>query len=207
MLCDCWRPAERSAEDLSALKQVMAKFIVRFILCILLLAVGGAAGYAAAKLLRTDDNSTVITVFQDWRLVCPPLGERSCHADQDVVDGRTGAVLVHLAVDGSNGARGVTITLPHNLLIPPGIALKVGDSTAQAFPYDLCDRVGCIVPIRVDANGEAKLRNAQRGSITVVDAQNKPVTVQFSLRGLGDALDVLDRTASARISWWRKVMS
>jgi len=185
----------------------MAKFVLRFFLCLLLLGAGGAAGFAAAKLLRSDDKSTIIMVYEDWRLVCPPAGQQTCHADQDVVDGRTGAVLARLVIAGSSGARMVTITLPHNLLIPPGVALKVGTAPAQAFPYDLCDRVGCIVPIKVDANGEAKLRRAQRGSITVVNAENKPAAILFSLRGLGNALDASDRAMSARTSWWRKLFS
>jgi invasion protein IalB len=185
----------------------MANFVFRVFLWLFLLAVGGAGGFAAARLLRTDDNATVITVYEDWRLVCPPAGEQPCHADQDVIDGRTGAVLARLAIAGSSGARMITITLPHNLLIPPGIALKVGNAPAQAFPYDLCDRVGCIVPIHVEAKGEAKLRNAERGSIAVVNADNKPATILFSLRGLGMALDALDRASSARSSWWQKILS
>lgn len=185
----------------------MAKFLFRVFLFIFLLAAGGVGGFAAAKLLRSDDNSTVITTFEDWRLVCPPAGGQSCHADQDVVDGRTGAVLVRLVIAGSSGARTVTITLPHNLLIPPGIALKVGKAPAQAFPYELCDRVGCIVPIHVDAIGEVKLRNALDGSITVVSAENKPAKILFSLRGLGLALDALDRATSARSIWWQKILS
>ena len=185
----------------------MAKLVFRLFIGLLLLAAGAAAGFAAAKLLRGDDNSTIITVYEDWRLVCPPTGQQSCHADQDVVDGHTGAALARLVIASSSGARSVTITLPHNLLIPPGIALKVGNAPAQVFPYDLCDRVGCIVPISVDANGEAKLRNAQRGTITVVNAENKSATIQFSLRGLSNALDAMDRATHARTSWWKKVLS
>jgi invasion protein IalB len=185
----------------------MAKLVFRVFIWLLLLAAGGAAGFAAAKLIRTDDNSTVITVYQDWRLVCPPAGQQACQADQDVVDGRTGSELARLVIAGSSGARVVTITLPHNLLIPPGIALRVGNAPAQDFPYDLCDRVGCIVPIRVDAHGEANLRHALRGSITVVNAENKTAAILFSLRGLDSALDALDRVTSARTSWWQKILS
>jgi|SRR5579871_1241813 len=185
----------------------MLKLVSRVFLGLLLIVIGGAIGFTVAKLLRADDHATVTTVYEDWRLTCPPVGQQSCHADEELVDVRTGAAMARISIVGRPGERDATITLPHNLLIPPGIALKVGNDAAQVFPYDYCDRIGCIVPIRIAADGESKLRHAEHGSITVVDSQNKLAVIPFSLQGIGDALDALDRAESARAHWWQKILS
>jgi invasion protein IalB len=177
----------------------------RLFFWLLLLGLGAAAGYGAAKLVPAHDAAIIITAHQDWRLVCPPANEQPCHADQDVVDEHSGAVLDHLSIAGLGGTRSMTITVSHNLLLPPGIALKIGNTPAQSFAYDYCDRVGCIVPVSIDANGEANLRAAERGTITVVNMQNKSAMIPFSLRGVGSALDALDREQGARAQWWRRI--
>ena len=112
----------------------MLKFAFQVFVWLLLLAIGGAVGYSVAKLLRDDEHATVITVYQDWRLTCPPVGQRSCYADENLVDVRTGAVLARFSIAGARGQRDATITLPHNLLLPPGVALSVTTSRGWVTP-------------------------------------------------------------------------
>jgi invasion protein IalB len=152
-----------------------------------------------------------VIVYDDWRLGCPAMDDKSaagsCELDQDVLDARTRTPLVHLAIGQTPAGRVLAITVPHNVLLPPGMALLLGKGPAKAAAYDFCDSSGCIAAIPMDAALEKSLRDADKGQVTIASLQGKPAGIPFSVHGVKDGLSALDKSAARRGSWWRRLFS
>jgi invasion protein IalB len=156
-----------------------------------------------------DGGLASVVVYQDWRLGCPEMKTPAvpCELDQDVLDARTRSPLVHLAIGTSPAGRVLAITVPHGVLLPPGMALLLGTAPAKALSYNYCDQSGCIAALPMDDTLEKTLRSADKGQVTIASLQGKPLGIPFSLKGVKEGLDALDNSAARRGSWWRRLFS
>ena len=188
----------------------MRRKLIPALIGALLFFAGFLVTLAVERTAPPDVGLASVIVYDDWRLGCPAMGKSAalpCELDQDVLDARSRSPLLHLAIGQTPSGRVLAITVPHNVLLPPGMALLLGKNPAKAVAYDFCDASGCIAAIPMDAALEKALHDADKGQVTIASLQGKPAGIPFSLRGVKDGLSALDKSAARRGSWWRRLFS
>lgn len=165
-----------------------------------LLIVGGVLALAGERLLfRPNGAEMRIMAFQDWRVVCPPLSQANarCALTQDVVRDQGGA-LVSLVLDNTAAGSPLTITVPHGVLLGPGLGFAAGNDPVRAHPYETCTQVGCVAFVPVDAAMLKSLRESMSGQVVVVQNNGQPATIPFSLKGFSEGYAQLASEQSRR---------
>ena len=177
----------------------VARILIQVGLGILLLVVGAVVALVAEHLVGAKNNETRILTYQDWRVVCPPVGAAypPCGLTLDVVRDQGGAV-VTLALDNAALGSGLTVTVPHGVLIGPGLGFAPGNEPIRAHPYETCNPTGCIALIPVDAAMLKSLSESVTGQVVVVPNNASPATIPFSLKGFADGYAQLAREQSRR---------
>jgi invasion protein IalB len=170
-------------------------------LTILLLIAGGIITLLGQRLLAgTSPNEVRVTTFQDWRVVCPALTPTTpnCALTSDVTRD-TGGVLVTLSMTDPTAGSTLSLTVPHGVLLEPGLAVTIGSDPMRVRPYETCTNVGCIAFVTVDADTLKSLRTSPGGQITVAAPNNtQPVNIPFSLKGFSDGFATLEREHARR---------
>ncbi|MCH8858136.1 MAG: invasion associated locus B family protein [Proteobacteria bacterium] len=147
-------------------------------------------------------NEMRITAYQAWRVVCAPsTGQGGCVLTQDVVPNQ-GGVLVALTMGSAELGSPLTITVPHGVMLEPGLGFSAGDDGLTVRPYDVCNPVGCVSNVPVDAEMLQALRENQDGQVIVVPGEGAPVTIPFSLDGFSEGYDAFVRVTSRRNFLW-----
>jgi invasion protein IalB len=135
-------------------------------------------------------------VYGDWIVECHELdGNRSCVMSQRIIDARSQIQLLQLSVIRNLRANATTLQalVPLGAWLEPGIAVKVGtEAKALELTYAKCVPSGCIADQSVTSSFLGAMKSAERGVLMVADRNRKVVSVPFSLRGFGEALDALD---------------
>ncbi len=177
----------------------VTRILIRAALALVLLAVGGAIALVAEHLLGMPNNEIRILTYQDWRIVCPPASQTGarCTLTEDVVRDQGGA-LVSLAIDNAALGSGMTVTVPHGVLIGPGLGFAPGNEPVRAHPYETCNPAGCIALVPVDAAMLKSLRESVTGQVVVVPSAGSPATIPFSLKGFADGYAQLEREQARR---------
>jgi invasion protein IalB len=170
-----------------------------------LLIAGGVITLLGQRLLGgMSSNEVRITTFQDWRVVCPALtpATPNCALTSDIMRD-TGGVLVTLSMTDPTPGSTLSVTVPHGVMLEPGIAVTIGNDPMRVRPYETCTNVGCIAFVTVDADTLKSLRSSAGGQITVAAPNNpQPVTIPFSLKGFSDGFAVLEREHARRTGWF-----
>ncbi|MBV9539817.1 MAG: invasion associated locus B family protein [Alphaproteobacteria bacterium] len=178
---------------------------MRLLWMLLLLLAGLIGGFELAQFVPRGGSTTTITVFNDWRLVCPPPGPQGCELNQNLIDGRSGQAVARILVSGSSPHR-VTLLLPYNLALDAGAAIAADGGTPEVLPYESCQGEGCIARATLDAAREDNMRSGGQGRIGALDLAGKPVVLPFSLRGFADGVDALERAEARRTQWWARLI-
>ena len=88
-----------------------------------------------------------VQIFKDWFLRCgnTPQGEERCVLFQDLVDQNSQQPLMQIAVGlwGPEKLRGVIITLPLGITLPPGLELKIDTQAITRAQFFQCAQNGC----------------------------------------------------------------
>lgn len=168
---------------------------------VLLLAVGGLIAFLGEGLFGgIAPNEVRIMTFQDWRVICPPIAPATpnCALTSDV-NRDTGGVLLTLSlVDPAPGSQ-LSLTVPHGVLLDPGVGFSIGNEPTRVRPYETCTNQGCIALVTLDADTLKSLSANMGGRIAVAVPNNaQPVTIPFSLKGFADGYGELQRTKSRR---------
>jgi invasion protein IalB len=132
--------------------------------------------------------------FGDWSLVCAAAsgtGERSCEVDTSIVLSGKSAPFARIAI--SRPAKDKPAQLI--ALVPVNIAtaspVKVSGDAGKGeltLPLRSCVPGGCVAGTEVTKDQLQALGKTE-GQLTLVDASGKSASVQFSLRGLDQALE------------------
>jgi len=167
-----------------------------------LLLAGGAIALAGERLLGGGiaPNEVRITTFQDWRVVCPPLtaATPNCALTEDVLRD-TGGVLLTIAMTDPAPGSTLSLTVPHGVLLEPGMGFTIGSEPVRVRPYETCTNTGCVVLVTVDADTLKSLSVNMAGQISVAapNAQ-QPINIPFSLKGFAEGYGELQRTKTRR---------
>jgi invasion protein IalB len=169
---------------------------------IVLLAAGGVIALAGERLLGGGiaPNEVRVTTFQDWRVICPPLTEATpnCALTADVLRDTGGILLTISMTDPSPGSQ-LSLTVPHGVLLEPGIGFTIGAEPVRVRPYETCTNTGCVALITVDADTLKSLTGNMGGQIAVAAPNSQqPVNIPFSLKGFAEGYGELQRAKARR---------
>ena len=145
----------------------------------------------------------VVKTEGDWTLRCfrTETGNDPCEIYQLLKDANGNNIadisIVSLPA-GGQAVAGATIMTPLDTILPPGVAIKIDNAEAKAYPFMFCAPPGCFVrygmtPAELDA---LKKGNAATIAVVPLSAPNQKVEVKMSLKGFTAAFDELSKTGS-----------
>jgi invasion protein IalB len=178
--------------------------------------VGGLAGWIGRGVLAGPDDVPTMSVYQDWRLLCPATKAKdvSCEMSQDVIDTKSHQQIARLVLlqqkasdKDAKKSTVLAVTVPLGVLLEPGIGLKIGDAQVQVFQYKTCTEEGCLTVIPVDKAMEKQIATAQDAGIAVAGRDGKAVELPFSTKGFADARRAFLNNDEKRASWWWRLWS
>jgi len=175
-------------------------------LAILLLVAGGVITLLGQRLLGgASPNETRVATFTDWRLVCPPVTPTTpnCALTSDVMRD-TGGILLTLSITDPTPGSTLSLTVPHGVMLEPGLAFTVGNEPVRVRPYETCTNVGCIAVVTVDADLLKALRGNMSGQVSVAAPNSpQPLAIPFSLKGFAEGFGALERAHATRTGFFR----
>jgi len=168
---------------------------------LLLLAAGALIALSAERLMGgSAPNEVRVTTFQDWRVICPPLTQATpnCALTADTMRD-TGGVLLTLTLTDPTPGSTLSITVPHGVLLEPGLGFTIANEPVRIRPYETCTLAGCIALVTVDADMLKSLTTNMAGQVGVAAPNSQqPVNIPFSLRGFAEGYSQLQRAKSRR---------
>jgi invasion protein IalB len=173
-----------------------------------ILVVGGIAGWIGRGVLAGPDDVATMSMYQDWRLLCPASKEKdvSCEMSQDIVDTKAHQQIARLVLLRDKSKSTVlAVTVPLNVLLEPGLGLKIGDAQIKVYQFKTCTEEGCLSIIPMDAAMEKSLAGATEAGIAVAGRDGKAVELPFSTKGFADARKAFLGNDANRASWWRRL--
>ena len=175
-------------------------------IAILLLVAGGVIALLVERTVGggAAANEVRITTFQDWRVICPPVTPNTpnCALTSDVLRDTGGVLLTLSVVDPAPGSQ-LSLTVPHGVLLDPGLGFTVGNEPTRVRPYETCTNQGCIAVVTMDGDTVKSLPSNMGGRIAVAAPNNpQPVVIPFSLRGFNDGLTALQRAKARRTGFF-----
>jgi len=175
--------------------------------------VGALLGWIGRGILAGPDDVPTMTVYQDWRLICPARTEKegSCRITQDIVDSKAGQQIASLVFfkqteKDKKESTVLAVSVPLNILLEPGIGLKFGNDI-KTYQYKTCTEGGCVAIIPVDDQLQAALNGTDSASLTVARLDGKAVDLPFSTKGFAKAHKAYLNFDAKRSSWWWRLWS
>jgi invasion protein IalB len=175
--------------------------------------VGALLGWIGRGILAGPDDVPTMTVYQDWRLVCPARTEKdgSCRITQEIVDSKAGQQIASLVVFKEIGkdkkeSTVLAVDVPLNILLEPGLGLKLGNDL-KTYQYKTCTEGGCVALIPADDQLIASLGSADTAALVVARLDGKSVDVPFSTKGFVKARKAFVNFDAKRTSWWWRLWS
>lgn len=162
---------------------------IRTILAVLVLSVWAAAPAGA------QGGGEAKRKIGDWSLACRPAGNdaESCNLVQDINFRESGKRVLNISVARlpGNQAYVVSITAPLGILLPAGLTLTIGNEELVRFPLRICNVNGCQGTFPFTQELRKRFAAAEDGQVMFRQPNGRPLRVQFSLRGFGQAFDAL----------------
>lgn len=137
--------------------------------------------------------------YQDWAMRCPE--KEPCVLEQRVfVEGMEQGPLVHVAfqVLKQSSELLVVLRVPLNVLLAPGLQLKVGQRTPQTLPFHHCRAEGCVSLFVLTPELRRSLVAGREAQLSFHMLDGRRVGVPVSLLGVTAGLKALDDTAASR---------
>ncbi|MBU6297717.1 MAG: invasion associated locus B family protein [Alphaproteobacteria bacterium] len=182
----------------------------RLLLVLAVFLVGGIAGWIGRGVLAGPADVPTMSVYEDWHLLCPALKTKdgACEISQDVYEQRAGERLARIILAKEKDKSMVMyVTVPLQVLLEPGIGLKLGNDQVRVYQYKTCTEEGCLAVIPVDDQLLASLTKAQDAGIDVAQPNGKAAELPFSMKGYADAYGAFLNNEAKRKSWWRRLWS
>jgi invasion protein IalB len=177
---------------------------------LVVLVVGVVVGWIGRGLLAGPPDVPTMNVYQEWRLFCPAAKDKdvTCEMSQDVIDQKSSSRLARLIFAKEKDKNMVlAVTVPLQVLLEPGLGLKLGDDEIRAFQYKTCTQEGCISVIPMNDQLEAAFAKAQQAGVAVVQPDGKGVDLPLAMKGYIEAREAFQSNEAKRKSWWRRLWS
>ena len=168
---------------------------------------GGIVGWIGRGVLTGPPDTTTVTIYQDWQLICPASKDKdkSCEIIQDVINEKAGRRVARIVMGREKDKKipSLFLTVPLGVLIDPGLGLRLGADQMNAYPYKTCLEDGCVAIVPGDKRLEASFVKAQEATIAfATPPEGKAIEVPFSMKGFAEAHKAYLNNEAKRISWW-----
>ena len=166
------------------------------------------AGWVGHSLVVPRPDVASVTVFDDWRLLCPKRSQagQPCELSQDVVNAWTHVTLLRFSISANKAEPKINILVPYNVLLPAGIGLKLGDAPTKPYPYRTCNALGCLATISPDAELYDAVLNARQIQVFFSGLDGKSTGHPLSLANYVAAVSAMREAEAKRHSWMRRVL-
>ena len=167
-----------------------AKFGLVAALASFMLAGPGVAQEAASSL--PGGASSLLETYDDWSLGCQNTPRVCLISQQQAQENGQRVLAIELRWDQEDGVSG-NLILPFGLSLDAGARLQVDERGERgALGFSTCLPAGCVVPLTLDAEAIAEMRDAAALRVKVENVDRKEVVLSISLKGFGAALDRLE---------------
>jgi invasion protein IalB len=139
--------------------------------------------------------------FGDWSYRCLATASpgqpvaTTCFVQQQLVisnNGHTSPLLTVTFFKGSTKGHTMNILTPLGVALRAGVEMSVDNGKSASSSYSFCNSNGCVV-LGAPAYAITKdVRTAKTGHAKIGLMNDKPLTINFSLKGLSQALAALD---------------
>ena len=134
-------------------------------------------------------------IFGSWTLRCAGASAASagCMMFQNLVLKTGGQPVLQfgIGIAPDDGVPTVLVSLPLGIALPPGITIKIDDSTPATFPVERCEPDGCRAGMKLRDSTVNQLARGRQLNVTFHDGARKPIKVALSLDGFAAAYQVL----------------
>ncbi|WP_374446509.1 invasion associated locus B family protein [Stella sp.] len=132
----------------------------------------------------------------DWVLRCDPSQEgqaKQCEMAQILSDkdGKRDLLLIRLGYPPNETAALALIVVPLDVLLPPGLGLKVDAREPAVVPIRHCDADGCIAPWRPSADDVQAMKVGKELLVLLRNRDGRQLGLPVSLKGFSAAHDRL----------------
>jgi invasion protein IalB len=134
----------------------------------------------------------------DWTLFCSEAKGKteppSCTLEQLLMDAETKRVAFHLAIGyGPRGNLILVVRAPLGIALVRGLEVTWGAQPVQRAPFNTCRSNGCQAVLILSKPLQEEILKAERALITVYAPNGNPFQAVASLKGLGTAIDTLNK--------------
>lgn len=173
-----------------------------------LVVIGLLVGWIGRGLISQPPDAPTISVFKNWQLICPAptAGKGFCTLSQNVVDPKSGGVVIRFVMSADEKGRKVALGAPFNVLLPPGIGMKLNGGKLQTFAYKTCNGSGCIASIDASKDLYDGLLHAKKIEVFYENLNTKTSGWAVSMDGFNDAVSAMETSEANRHSWFRRVL-
>ena len=142
----------------------------------------------AATPAQAQNPQPTSEVIRDWTLRCAqPEGApaEQCILIQDIMDPSTQQPMMQVAAGfwGPERSRGLVVTLPLGVTLPPGVELKIDGQATSRTPFVTCTPNGCQSHVLLEEELLGQMKSGNRGTVVFTDQRGRPTPVDFSLSG------------------------
>jgi invasion protein IalB len=148
----------------------------------------------AQEPLLPGGASSLTETYQDWTVTCQISdGAKICAMSQQQTRQDGQRILTMELRNSDDGVASGVLLLPFGLALDAGVKLQVKDGPSlPPLPFSTCLPVGCVVPLKLDADTIAAFRGGTSLSIAArAHDSNQEVALSLSLSGFTAALDRL----------------
>lgn len=175
--------------------------------------VGALLGWIGRGILAGPPDLPTMTVYDDWRLICPATKEKDsdCRMTQDIVDQKAGQQVASLVLlketdKDKKESTVLAVNVPLNVLLEPGLGLKIGNET-KTYQYKTCLQGGCVAMVPYDKALEKSIEGSSDAAVTVARLDGQTVELPFSTKGFKEARRAYKNFDAKRSSWWWRLWS
>ncbi|HTJ57604.1 MAG TPA: invasion associated locus B family protein [Devosiaceae bacterium] len=129
---------------------------------------------------------------QAWAKVCDPApdGHKICLVHKLVFKGNIMVAELTFRIDTAKGVPTLGIAaVPVGTLLKPGLLWQIDKQKGVAVPFWRCTPQACEAQQLVKADYIAKLKKASTLTLTALNIENHPISIDVPLQGFGDAFD------------------
>lgn len=177
--------------------------VIGVFVALLLIGIGSLGTVVMQHVKSASREEVTVVGFKDWRVICPPPSEKNenCVLNLDVTRDQ-GGTLLRLSLNNTAPNSPLSITVPHGVLLDPGLGFSVGGGEVKVRPYETCDPTGCLAILTLDEQTLSALKTNTNGQVVVSAASGgSPVPITFSLNGFADGFAELEKARSSRAFW------
>lgn len=197
----------RSDVDHAKGRQPVTRLILAFSLATLS-ACAALAQDDALPLSRADaqpGQAYQLGSYGDWEVRCLRLESAEgdpCEMHQLLrgPEGNATAEINLFLLDRDDVPAGATIVTPLETLLPRGLRVSIDGDEAKTYPFQLCNRQGCVAQIGFTPDELAAMRAGTRAEVVIhpAAAPDTPVPLTVSLSGFTAAQEALTVSALGR---------